>query len=517
LRSANSASSATWFRSKTFIKDPVHGVIHLNNLESELVDSPLFMRLQGIKQLGFTYLVYPQAKHTRFEHSLGSMHAAGIIAETLLKSLEEDLGKELSKKSERQLFVELFRLSALLHDIGHFPYSHATEGVLVRGIREGWVDGKVLADYEYSISKKISLHEAVTCNLIKLLVERYKKRDSFPAALIEASLKVLCDDEVSGSWSELYSDDVIGIVRSVISGRITDIDKIDYLVRDAYNTGAKFGVIDIERLLSSVKLTEVSNQVKLVIPSKLLSNVEDLYYARYMMFKYVYLHHRVLATEACYEKALQLVFKRWEKLRKSFTPLLGRTPSSLGDFFSSTKIFDLAYSKGLLFDDSVVDYLLKVAYRESDASERPWFEAIYLRKKVLRPLFKRETVLRTMYYKNYCSADRSCEDFGEMLKRLYSKYNDSQALESEISGELRGVLGCDLVVKVAPPLSSGEGELPLVDVDGMLESVDKVSPFVFAVERAGEAPTIFVYAKRECKRADALEALVRVLVKLASN
>jgi len=98
-----------------FIRDSVHGNLHINDLEIKLVDTPQIQRLRRIKQLGFTFLIYPGANHTRFEHSIGTMYLASQMADHL--NLDED------KKS-------ILRICALLHDAGHGPFSHVSEAVL---------------------------------------------------------------------------------------------------------------------------------------------------------------------------------------------------------------------------------------------------------------------------------------------------------------------------------------------------------------------------------------------------
>ncbi len=103
------------FRHKIII-EPVHGDIGLSKLETELIDTPTFQRLKGIKQLGFAHMVYPSAKHTRFEHSLGVMH----IMNRVIGNTSEDFSKE---------DIQKLRIAALLHDVGHYPYSHVMEKI----------------------------------------------------------------------------------------------------------------------------------------------------------------------------------------------------------------------------------------------------------------------------------------------------------------------------------------------------------------------------------------------------
>lgn len=518
LRSKHLSELSSLFQNRRFIKDPIHGVIQLNNLEARLIDSPLLIRLHGVKQLGFTYLVYPQAKHSRFEHSLGSMHTAGVIANTLLTNSESELRELLAKEHDKRLFVELFRISALLHDLGHLPYSHATEMAITKGIKEGLIEGKILEDYEFSLRKGLNLHEAITCRLIKNLIENVKIKGRLSLAIVEASLKVLCDEEAHGNWRDVYTDELINIVRSVISGKITDIDKIEYLVRDAYNTGAKFGLIDVERLLSSVKIKEINGKIRIVIPEKLLSNVEDLFYARYMMYKYVYLHHRVIATEVCYEKALKFIAKNWKKIKRSLSPLFQKSTPEFGDIFYSKKIFEWAYTKGILVDDSLIDYILKVAYTKANGDEKDWFEAILLRKKALNTVFKREVAFYSMLRKSFKDELGVDIDPAEAFKELYRHYGSYDSLEDAIANELAKIPGCTYLVRAIPPISADKEEPLYVYGDNVLERIDIVSPFISAIEKAGQAPTVFIYTRYKCADKNiVIRSFIDMISKLLHN
>jgi hypothetical protein len=222
------------------IRDAIHGNIYLSDVESAILDTPSFQRLRRIKQLGFTYLVYPGANHTRFEHSLGVMHILGRISERL----------NLSESKTTYL-----RLAGLLHDIGHGPYSHTSEMFL----------------HEVS-------HEAVT----KEILLKGEIRD-----ILSNSKKKILNLIINHSkYAKLIHGDI-------------DADRMDYLVRDSYYTGVAYGIVDLERLFSTIKFS----RNELIVTD--LFAAEALLRARFLMFPTVYEHHAVRIAEAMFAKAVQ--------------------------------------------------------------------------------------------------------------------------------------------------------------------------------------------------------------------
>ncbi len=237
------------------ISDPVHGYFYLSSVEKEIVDSREFQRLRRIRQLSSAYLTYPSAQHTRFEHSLGTMHLAGKVGLSL-----KSKGYINSDK------VQLLRLAALLHDIGHGPFSHLFEEIIAL--------------------KGNGTHEDIGKRIIK---ERFKDT---------LAKHGYTEDEVSelafGESDEQY-------LNEVISGSLS-VDLMDYLLRDSYFTGAHYGRIDAERIISSL---EVYNN-RLALDKAALNSFESLLIARYQMFKAVYFHKTVRAAEIMLLKAMQL-------------------------------------------------------------------------------------------------------------------------------------------------------------------------------------------------------------------
>jgi len=216
-----------------FIKDPVHGYVEVEAELLPVLDSPPVQRLRHVKQLGFSCLVYPGANHTRFEHSLGTMHLATILARHLALDPAE---------------VTLIAAAGLLHDIGHGPFSHTSEGFLAE-----------FAGHD---------HHRVD----HLLAEPALASAIDGADLDPASISSLIRGE--HPLSDLIHGDL-------------DADRMDYLLRDAHYTGVPYGTVDAERLIQSSLLHEGG----LGIDESGIAAAESLLIARTLMRSAVYFHH----------------------------------------------------------------------------------------------------------------------------------------------------------------------------------------------------------------------------------
>ena len=138
------------------IRDPIHGFIHFDDAEREIINSPAFQRLRNIKQLAFTYYVYPGAMHSRFEHSLGVMQMASRAFDSLVKKHKTELEKNFKSISlTLEKAKSVIRLAGLLHDIGHLPFSHGGEEVLPEGKKHEDVSIYIIKElFEDQIEKK---------------------------------------------------------------------------------------------------------------------------------------------------------------------------------------------------------------------------------------------------------------------------------------------------------------------------------------------------------------------------
>lgn len=226
------------------IKDQLHGTIEFNELEGRVIDTPVFQRLRRIKQMSITNLVYPGANHSRFEHSIGTAHLSEIIARRV--GLEDD---EVGK----------VKLYGLLHDIGHTAFSHEGEDVVK----------KYIGGHEELGRKKITKGE-----IADILSENYKPAE-------------IADIGSSGHGSIIDSD--------------LGADRMDYLKRDAINTGVAYGLIDTDRIVHTL----ARKDGELCIGKGGLEAAEYLLVARFMMFSTVYLHRTVRIATALLYRAIE--------------------------------------------------------------------------------------------------------------------------------------------------------------------------------------------------------------------
>lgn len=231
------------------ITDPVHRYINFSAIEREIIDSPIFQRLRRIRQLAGAHLVYPSAQHSRFEHSLGTMHIAGYAGESLLRKGFIDSEDD----------VQELRLAALLHDIGHGPFSHLFEEVLV---------SKCGMTHE-DVGKKVILESE-----IRDILDRH---GFSPSDVCKLS----------------FGESRLSFLNEIIVGGLS-ADIMDYLPRDSLFTGAEYGKIDYHRLVSSFEVVATGH---LAINKSALYSFESMLISRYEMFKAVYFHKTVRSAE----------------------------------------------------------------------------------------------------------------------------------------------------------------------------------------------------------------------------
>lgn len=252
------------------IRDAVHNFISLQEREGRLVGTRVFQRLRGIRQLALASLVYPGAVHTRFDHSLGVMHVASKMAEAVRLGTHER---------------RLTRCAALLHDIGHGPFSHVSEQALERYANRDSIP---------SDHKKEKIHELVTAMVIK------HDKD-----IVKVLGESDCDDIISilnGSSGE-------PVQRSIISGPL-DADKQDYLLRDSYFCGVEYGVFDIMQLHRSLKAHGAEYDRYLMLKHDGTHAAEQYMLAKYYLTTNVYRHKVRLITDQMIVRSITLGIER---------------------------------------------------------------------------------------------------------------------------------------------------------------------------------------------------------------
>lgn len=241
------------------LRDPLWNNIRVDELTLTLVDTEVFQRLRYVRQLGLAYLVYPGATHTRFEHALGAYH----LARNALALLSES-GNDIA--AEEQSVV---RAAALLHDVGHYPFSHALEEI-----------GQI---HHEDVARPL-----ITTGAVAAILEREIGES--------ASLRIF----------ELIRGTSASALQGLISGSL-DLDKIEYLKRDAFMCGVPYGEIDVHRLMQSMLIVPDpdTGAPTIGVREKGLSALESLLFAKYQMYRNVYWHHAVRSATAMYKRLVE--------------------------------------------------------------------------------------------------------------------------------------------------------------------------------------------------------------------
>ena len=240
------------------LRDPLWNNIRLDSLALTLLDSPVVQRLRYIRQLGLAFLVYPGATHSRFEHAVGAYHLAGMA----LRLLGERGALADLAADEPQVV----RAAALLHDVGHYPFSHALEEI------------------------GVTHHEQLARPL-----------------LLEGPIADALSQRLGHDAPERVLALIMGRSESALQGLISgsiDLDKIEYLKRDAAMCGVPYGEIDVDRLLNSLVVVPHpdTGRPTVGVHEKGLSALESLLFAKYQMYRNVYWHHAVRSATAMYKR-----------------------------------------------------------------------------------------------------------------------------------------------------------------------------------------------------------------------
>ncbi|MDR0863262.1 MAG: HD domain-containing protein [Oscillospiraceae bacterium] len=246
------------------IRDTVCGFIELDEQELDIIQHPVFQRLRRIRQLALTDMVYPGAVHTRFEHSLGVMQTATEMYDHIAESQKDLLQSVFSLDVGVKRYRKIVRLAALLHDVGHPPFSHAGEELLS------------CEHEDYS--------RAAVKSVFRELIEDHRINRNYGIKAAEVSVllgdpDIITDDPILNLWKELISSQL-------------DADRADYLLRDSLHAGVEYGHYDRERLIHCMAFGQdpETGTYRLAINYRGWHVAESLVFARYQMFTQVYFH-----------------------------------------------------------------------------------------------------------------------------------------------------------------------------------------------------------------------------------
>ena len=296
-------------KKNTIFNDPIYGFITIeSDLILQLINHPYFQRLRRISQMGLSILVYPGAHHTRFEHAIGAMH--------LMQKVINVLKRKNIKISNHE--SEALQIAILLHDIGHGPFSHATENIILKGVDHEYISLKIIEKLNDIFEKKLDL-------ALKIIKNEYHRKFMY----------------------------------QLISGQI-DVDRLDFLKRDSFYTGVTEGNINSERIIT---MMDVKNE-NLVFEYKSIHSIEKFLLARRLMYWQVYLHKTSLVAELLLVKILE----RYRELIKSEKQKIDSNhPLELLMHKNDSEEFNIVLlNKYLKLEDLDIFYFIKMWRKSSD-------------------------------------------------------------------------------------------------------------------------------------------------------
>lgn len=275
------------------IRDPVHGPIALSAAEQAVIDSPYFQRLRNIKQLGFSELTWPGATHTRFLHSIGALHLAGLAFDAALRDTP------WLPDGDRARLRQTVRLAALCHDLGHPPLSHSSEMLLppLPG-RAGEHGGHHGSHEDYT------LQFLLASGLTGILRQAVGSQGIAPE-----HIAALISDEVATDPAPftVAGHDLKSLLSTLISSEL-DVDRMDYLLRDSYFTGVSYGQFDVQWLVAHLcHYIDDAGKLHLGLQDRAVFTFDDFLLSRHHMFLMVYFHKK----SVCYDHMLRRFYEQF--------------------------------------------------------------------------------------------------------------------------------------------------------------------------------------------------------------
>jgi HD superfamily phosphohydrolase len=250
---------------KKVIFDNIHGYITLNRVEARVLETLYYQRLRWVRQLGFSFYIYPGATHTRHAHALGVLFVMDRVLHSIGKSVPEDRLFNPRIRDEATIFHRTMRLAAMLHDIGTLPFSHTIELAYINHWRQQTKRPKVMANHE-ELGSHILLNTDFEGGITKIL----KEEGIDPVELS----KIIAGKSKNFLANQLMHSDV-------------DADRMDYLLRDAFHTGVKLGVYDMDLLLRNLRVHRENDQDILCVHENAMNVVDSFLVSRYFWYSQI--------------------------------------------------------------------------------------------------------------------------------------------------------------------------------------------------------------------------------------
>ncbi len=256
-------------------RDPIHGFIDISEDELMIINSAPFQRLRNIRQLATTYLVYHGAEHTRFGHSIGVMHLTSRVFNSVVQKVPHLFSDDDTVNRQRtEWYCQILRIIGLTHDLGHAPFSHASEDL--------FENGKKHEDYT-----KLIICETEIADYIRAIGAKFKDKYGDDYDITPELIWMIYDGKDVTNEKFIVPDFIF--LKSFMDGEL-DCDKMDYLLRDSLYCGVTYGRYDLDRFVSTLTAYKSEQQIQLAIERGGIQALEEFVLARYFMFIQVYFH-----------------------------------------------------------------------------------------------------------------------------------------------------------------------------------------------------------------------------------
>lgn len=407
------------------LKDPIYGYINIpNEYMTDIVDTAIFQRLRRIVQTSYSPL-YSSAVHNRFVHSLGVYHLGRFAAETLTKEINNKIGKNIPDINIKD-YTEVFCLACLLHDVGHAPFSHTGENFFLpedhnRAELHKYLNkavGKVVYDTEKSNVKSAAAHEIMSA-IIGI--------DSFGNFIGDTEHKEFFARCITGYLydnSDL-NNKIKNCFISLLNSHVIDVDKLDYLIRDAYETGFDNVNIDYIRLLSSITISDVSDNhtgnYQIAYYKNALSVIENVVYARDSEKKWIQSHPVVLYEAYLIQHMIRNLSLRFNNDGHKLFSIKSLSEAG-NEFLVEGKTIKIS----LLCDDDII-YLTKNMFPDNYSKQ------YFSRRSRKHPIWKSEPEYKALIYNALGDGDYG-KQFSDAMERTVSyleKYNNNDTIINE--------------------------------------------------------------------------------------
>jgi HD superfamily phosphohydrolase len=394
------------------IRDAVHGYIEIPGaFVKEIIDTPIFQRLLRIQQTNLSVL-YPSATHTRFEHSLGVFYLGGLLFDTLCKNTTNFDVCGISKDDFIQKYRTTFLLACLLHDVGHAPLSHTGEQFFEEDDMIAKLKG-LGVDIDMKKGRKPARHEIMSCAVALHVFGDFLSSN-------EIDKELFCRIIMGLEYTREAEDKPIRNILTQVLNSSFDVDKMDYIMRDAASAGVTSLMLDVHRIASSLAILDCAGEPRLAFLKHGFSVINSVIDNRNYLYYWLYGHHKVQYQQYLLKSYIRELVKKEKEIKKlfSFEGIIGEIELHLP--FSHSSLCQV--------DDYDVLEIMKVA-RKLDSDFSQYYSQIFERKHY-HPLWKTKIEF-----------DQQCNSNVRLLEKLPTIMtlgdNPSSGLETEICDYLK--------------------------------------------------------------------------------